>query len=310
MKENGYIVVVGALNVDLGGFGGPGFRLKDSIPGRIQARVGGVGCNIALALSALGADVRFLTILGDDAFAGMAREQLRDQLSLSLAFTAAGRATSSYLFINDDHGDLVAAVNDMDILQEMNPQRLAERAEVLAGASLLVLDANLSEAAVCWLCSHVDCPVLADPVSVGKAGRLSKVLNRLDVIKPNILELEYFCGQKIKDEEEALGAARILRTMGPSRVFVSLGEKGMVYVSEEEEGVIPSLAARIESTNGAGDTALAVLAYLRQTEPSLSARDCCIYAQLGSAIRMEQADGWVERLSAAELKKRKGKNGL
>ena len=304
-EKRPYVVVVGALNIDIGGAAGPGFRLKDSIPGKVEFRVGGVGCNIARALSALGEDVRFLTVLGEDPFALMAREQLRERLSLSWAFTVPDQASSCYLYLNDDRGDLVAAVNDMDIVKCLTPERLDERRDLLLGASLLVLEANLPEETIRYLCETVSCPVLADPVSVGKAGRLQGVLPRLDTIKPNLLELSFFTGRQIQSPQEALAAARELQERGVRRVFVSLGAEGMAYRTKEEEGIIPSLAGKIISTNGAGDTALAVLACLRMQQESVSARECCLFAQLGSALRMEAPEDWEERLDMEELRRRR-----
>ena len=254
------VVVVGALNVDLCGRAGEGFTLHDSIPGKVLMSLGGVGYNMAFSLSSFGHRVRFITALGDDSFGEMARRAAKG-ISLEDAFCFSGAATSTYLFINDDQGDLVAAVNDMDIVSRLTPERLQERRELLAKADLLVVDANLSRESILWLCRQASCPVVADPVSAKKASRLMEALPYLTMIKPNELELAAYTGMSVGSTEQALQAAIRLSEMGPELVFASLGARGMAYVCKEtgEAGVVPSLAKRIQSTNGAGDYCMALL---------------------------------------------------
>ena len=61
-----YAVVVGGVNMDIGGR--PSHKLvpADSNPGAVRMSLGGVGRNIAHNMSLLGMDVRLLTAFGDD----------------------------------------------------------------------------------------------------------------------------------------------------------------------------------------------------------------------------------------------------
>ena len=61
-----YIAVVGGMNVDIGGRPARRPVLRDSNPGRVSIRPGGVGRNIAHDLRLLGMEVRMLSAVGDD----------------------------------------------------------------------------------------------------------------------------------------------------------------------------------------------------------------------------------------------------
>ena len=61
-----YVVVVGGVNVDIGGKSHSPLVSSDSNPGTVRVSLGGVGRNIAHNLSLMGTDVRLLTAYGDD----------------------------------------------------------------------------------------------------------------------------------------------------------------------------------------------------------------------------------------------------
>ena len=62
-------VVVGGVNVDIGGQPFLQLVMKDSNPGKVTMSLGGVGRNIAHNLRLLDVPVTFLTAYGEDAFA-------------------------------------------------------------------------------------------------------------------------------------------------------------------------------------------------------------------------------------------------
>ena len=301
-KDKGpLVVVVGALNVDLGGRAKEGFTLRDSIPGKVEMSLGGVGYNLSSNLSSLGLCVHFITALGEDAFGRFAKENLAEGLSLEDAFWLCGAATGTYLFINDDQGDLVAAVNEMDIVSLLTPERLSEKKELIASADLLVIDANLPRESILWLCEVATCPVVADPVSAKKAGRLLPALPYLAMMKPNELELGFFTGMACESTSEALQAAKRLCEMGPELVFASLGARGMVYAckSKAVAGVVPPLARRILSTNGAGDYlfSLLILCLLKGISP----REAAWMASRGVAGKLEGTSLVPEQLAWSDF---------
>ena len=54
-------------------------------------------------------------------------------------------------------------------IEAITPEFLRQRLDYINHADLVVVETNLPEASIQWLCSHCTAPVLADPVSTIKA---------------------------------------------------------------------------------------------------------------------------------------------
>ena len=76
------------------------------------------------------------------------------------------------------------------------------------------------------------------------------------LVKPNIDELQEFCGRSLNTQAEVIGAARRLLDLGLQTVVVSMGAQGALFV--EKDGVIRAVPpqVRVKSTVGAGDAML------------------------------------------------------
>jgi 1-phosphofructokinase len=73
------------------------------------------------------------------------------------------------------------------------------------------------------------------------------------LIKPNINELQEYCGCPLKSRSEIIDAAQELLELGIETVVVSMGEEGALFI--EEEVVVQAIppAVTVQSTVGAGD---------------------------------------------------------
>ncbi|MFR8874520.1 MAG: PfkB family carbohydrate kinase [Oscillospiraceae bacterium] len=69
LRSGTYAVVVGGVNIDIGGRSYGPLVARDSNPGRVQMSLGGVGRNIAHNMALLGLEVHLLTAFGDDLYA-------------------------------------------------------------------------------------------------------------------------------------------------------------------------------------------------------------------------------------------------
>ena len=221
--------VIGAANIDIGGFPSGPLVPRDSNPGRVVLSSGGVGRNIACGLARLGVETLLVAALGADDFAGLIRAACeRAGMALDLAFTFPDAASSAYLYMTDGAGDMVVAVNDMGVCDRLTPEALAPRLDALNAMDAVVLDANLPEDTLVWLAGNLTVPLIADAVSAAKAPRLLPILSRLAVLKPNDLEAQALTGIEVRDPESAMAAARKLTALGAGRVFVTLGGRGVV----------------------------------------------------------------------------------
>ena len=150
----------------------------------------------------LAADAMFaamVTVLGQDSFAQSVRDNAAAiGLDLSHSAVIPGGRTGTYLFIAGSDGDMALAVNDMAIYDHITPDFLRQRLEFINRAGLVVVETNLPEESLQWLCQHCTAPILADPVSTIKAPRLRPLLGRLTALKPNRMEAELLSGVKIE----------------------------------------------------------------------------------------------------------------
>ncbi len=301
---NGYIAVVGGVNIDIGGRSFSPLAAGDSNPGVIRTSLGGVGRNIAHNLALLGADVTLVTALGGDDGARRIRESCRALgIDLRGALTVPDAATGTYLFLCGPDGDMATAVSDMEIFERLTPEYLSGVLPLLNGAALTVLDANLPAASLDYLAEHCTAPIFADPVSAAKAPRLRGVLGRLHTLKPNCLEAAALSGVPITDEQSLLRAADALLAAGLRRVFITMGPDGALAAEGTTRLRLPNPPVmRRVNTSGCGDAFTAALAWAALRGAGLEESARC--AAAAAAVAMESAETVNPELSANEIRSR------
>lgn len=257
MKHNRYVVVIGAVNMDICGRPQKKLIFRDSNPGTVRLTPGGVGRNIAHDLCLLGEDVRFVTVFGDDPNGAALRDSCaRLGMDLSCAQTIPGVFTSSYLYITDERGEMQLGLNDTDSSARITPDYLSEHLDVINGAAVVVAEGNLPAETLQWIGEHVTPPLFVDPVSVTKAERLRGMLRRIHTFKPNITE-----GANLTGESEPEQIVSALLEQGVRRVFLSMGSMGILAGEGTERVMLPCLPTRLVNTTGGGDAVMAALVW-------------------------------------------------
>ncbi|MDE6075082.1 MAG: bifunctional hydroxymethylpyrimidine kinase/phosphomethylpyrimidine kinase, partial [Clostridia bacterium] len=79
----------------------------------------------------------------------------------------------------------------------------------------------------------------------------------VDLVKPNLEELERTLKRKIKSKEEMLEGCKQLLNMGAKRVLLSLGKHGAIITDGKECLYSKSVNVAMNSTAGAGDAMVA-----------------------------------------------------
>jgi pseudouridine kinase len=268
MPQNGtpFVLVIGAASIDTKGRAGHPLQTGTSTPGAIRMSVGGVGRNVAENLARLGERVVLLTAVGDDQSGQLIMEQAQAHgIDVSQMLVSREYRTASYLALLDETGDLVMSIDDMKINQKLiTPQYLYRRRRFFRDAQLVVLDANLSAAALRTLfrlAAQYRKMVCADPTTAMLAPRLCPHLTTITLITPNAREAEALCGVQVQDRDSALTAARRLREMGVQIAIVTLGASGAVYATSEESGHLPAVQTEVVDLTGAGDALTAAVVF-------------------------------------------------
>lgn len=101
------------------------------------------------------------------------------------------------------------------------------------------------------------------------------------IIKPNEHELKMLLNIEVKDKKDILKGAKCIRDLGIERVLVSLGEKGAMYVTEEDDLEAQGLKVPVKGTVGAGDSMVAALVYSMVNK--LNPKETLAFAQASGA---------------------------
>ena len=302
-------VVIGGVNVDIGGQPFLPLVVKDSNPGRVTVSFGGVGRNIAHNMSLLGISTEMLTALGDDFYAsGIIASCQEAGINISHALRLPGESTSTYLYLNDCDGDMAMAVSDMEICRQITPAYLEPLLPLLESAQVVVFDTNIPEESVVWLTEHCTRPLFADCVSTKKAEKLRPVLGKLHTLKPNRIEAELLSGVHICDGASLRLAAETLLATGLRRVFISLGSEGVVGAEDGKMLRLHCYPTEVKNVTGAGDAFMAAL--VRAYVERLSLADTMRYASAAASIATESITTINTALSDEAVRSRVRNNPL
>ncbi len=255
IREENFVAVVGGANLDIQGFPEGPFRPADSNPGTVLQSLGGVGRNIAENLAHLDVPVRFMTLLGEDANGDWILDQTRQSgVDVTHIHRDPRRPSGIYLSVQDETGEMLAAISQMAIYDQMDESYPQTVMPILKSASHIVIDANFSARALDYLSSQLSHKeLILDPVSSKKALRVRDFIGRFATIKPNRVEAEILTGIPITDDDSLRASAQWFFNQGVQRVFISLGTAGTFVASGRVMGKVTSAPVQMRNANGAGD---------------------------------------------------------
>ena len=265
LSDAPFVTVVGGANIDIHGKSNKPLRGKDSNPGKVHTSAGGVARNVAENLARLGVDCRLISAIGDDHHGRMLLRLSRDAgIDMKYVHKIEAATTSTYMSLLDDSGDMQLGIADMSVIDQLTAARLQPQQAMLQQSSLIVLDANLSDDALAWLTSSVkNTPIFFDTVSTTKALRIQPHLHSIHTLKASAIEAEALTGLEAKTRKQLQKVAEQLHGDGVERLFITRGEKGVYYSTNEARGVqkLDRDRREIRNAGGAGDALLAGLAY-------------------------------------------------
>ena len=303
LRTGSYAVVVGGVNVDIGGRSHNKLVAADSNPGKVQISLGGVGRNIAHNMALMGLDVKMLTAMGEDVYGNRIADSCRTLgIDASHALRLSDCATSTYLYIADETGEMALALSDMEVCDRITPSYLSANQQVLQNGRVIVADANIPAETLVYLAENCTAPIFCDPVSTIKAEKLRPVLNRIHTLKPNRLEAELLSGVPVRQRQDAEKAAKVLLEKGVQRVFLSMGADGVYAADQQEQMWLQNLPGQMVNTTGCGDAFMAALVWAWMQD--LPLRETALAGLAAGSIAMESSETINPAMSATALKLR------
>uniref|UniRef100_A0A6B2LBG8 Carbohydrate kinase PfkB domain-containing protein n=1 Tax=Arcella intermedia TaxID=1963864 RepID=A0A6B2LBG8_9EUKA len=292
-------MVVGMAAIDVIGKSKMKLMMEVSNIGKIAIHPGGVGRNVAECLARLDASnpPYFLSIIGSDHFGHLLQSHLQELgMDSSTLIVHPTHSTAVFQCLLDSNGEMHAAINDMDIIDSLEPLKLRELVvPLLSKLKLIVFDANIPVPCMVELCKiagdhGIDTFFL--PTSVAKCtkilegGLLSSVkylsLNRLEAMAL-LQAINPDTPQRTIEE-----CAQEVLQKGVSHVIITQGPNPLLYRSKELTQYYEPKPTKIVNTTGAGDSLSAGVIYgivsgwpmEKSIDLGLAAAACSIQSQL------------------------------
>lgn len=256
------VVGVGAANVDVHGQSRKAIIMRDSNPGYMATSVGGVTRNILENLSRQGLNTVLLSAVSDDLYGDkIVKDSKAAGIDVSYLRMKPGTASSSYIAILDERGDMLLGMSDMRIIEDLPTSYLEANRALLHDADVIVCDACLPMALLDDLLRIAGdrTPVLIDPVSTAYARQMEPIAGKFFGIKPNEMELSILSGLPAESEAQIEKACEALLRRGTRCVAVSRGDKGCYYADADGVRLFRALrpVEHMVNATGAGDAFVA-----------------------------------------------------
>ncbi|WP_339891072.1 bifunctional D-glycero-beta-D-manno-heptose-7-phosphate kinase/D-glycero-beta-D-manno-heptose 1-phosphate adenylyltransferase HldE [Neptuniibacter pectenicola] len=263
--DKAQVLVVGDLMLDRY-WQGPTSRISPEAPVPIvkveqhEDRPGGAA-NVALNVTALGAGVSLVGLVGDDE-AGVALEKQLQSARVNCAFSKTdGEPTITKLRVISRHQQLIRLDFEEPFSSDYGEQVVNATTPLLANVGVLVLSdygkGTLSD------CQRLvreakaqNVAVLVDPKGCDFTRYRGATL-----LTPNLSEFEAIVGVcKTEDELVTRGQA-LVKTLELDALLVTRSEQGMTLIrANKEELHFPARAREVFDVTGAGDTVISTLA--------------------------------------------------
>jgi ribokinase len=216
---------------------------------------GGKGSNQAVAAGKLGAEVSFITRLGRDPFAEMARQTWQAAgVTPAVIETPESYTGAAYVFIEEATGNNAIIVCP-GAARLIAPADIDAQAALIrrAGVFITQLEQPLDAAErALEIAREAGVTTILNPAP---AAELPDPLYRLcDYVTPNETEAEGITGVRVTDLDSARAAAEALLTKGVGNAVITLGDKGALLHGPGVSEHLPAVSAGpVVETTGAGD---------------------------------------------------------
>ena len=216
---------------------------------------GGKGANQAVSACKLGADVTFITKVGNDMFGKKALNNFK-KIGIKTDYIRIDKNNSSgvAIIMVDKSGEnsisVAPGANNSLTIKDVN---FIE--EKLKADDYVLIQLEIPKTVVEYLieiCNKLKVKLILNPAPFQKISDYH--LSQVNTITPNEIETEYLSGIKVKDKETAKKASEILINKGIKNIIITMGEKGAFYKSSSFEGLIPTKKVSVIDSTAAGDT--------------------------------------------------------
>ena len=233
---------------------------------------GGKALNVAIGVGRLGGSSYATGLMYNEN--GYIFENELDKEGVPFTFVwNKGRVRENYKFI--DNRSMLTEINDVgeEVQREKADEVIAmvrmlsqrSKVTVLSGGLPRGLEPNFYGKLV-----RAVAPNALKIVDASGERLFSAIAEGVDLVKPNIEELEHTIGRRIEDKNDMLAGCYELLDRGAKRVLLSLGKQGAVITDGTHSYYCKSMNVAVNSTVGAGDGMVAAAAMQLEQDAPLS----------------------------------------
>jgi ribokinase len=250
------VVILGVFVADTAYRAARAPRMGETILGSdFKLGPGGKGSNQAVAAGRLGADVSFITRLGRDPFADMARATWKEAgVKAAVIETPESYTGAAYIFVEETTGNnaIIVCPGAASLISVAD---IDANADLIHSSGVFVTQLEQPIEAALHALEMARAAGVTTILNPAPAARLpERIFGLADYLTPNETETEELTGIKVETVEDARSAADRLLAMGVGAVIVTLGEKGALLHSAGQSEHIPAFqAGPVVETTGAGD---------------------------------------------------------
>ena len=216
---------------------------------------GGKGSNQAVAAAKAGGNVHFITRLGDDPFAQMARDTWGAAGVIpAVKIDTENYTGAAYIFIDDETGDNAIIISP-GAAGRISVDDVEEQADLIQNADVFVTQLEQPMAAAERALEIARASGTKTILNPAPAAQLSdNMLALCDYVTPNESEAEGITGVSVETPDDAARAADALMARGVGAAIITLGAQGVFYKDREIAVHVPAIrAGDVVETTGAGD---------------------------------------------------------
>jgi ribokinase len=256
MGKSKPIVILGVFVADTAYRAARQPRLGETILGKhFVLGPGGKGSNQAVAAGRLAAEVSFITRLGKDAFAEMAKKTWREAgVTPVVIETPESYTGAAYIFIEEATGNnaIIVCPGAASLIA---PDDIEAWGEIIRGAGVFITQLEQPIEAALRALEIARAAGVATILNPAPAAELPPAIFALcDYLTPNETEAAELTGVKVETLDDARRAADKLLAKGVGAAVITLGEKGTLFHDRQTSEHLPAITAGpVVETTGAGD---------------------------------------------------------
>ncbi|WP_216382539.1 ribokinase [Arcanobacterium phocae] len=215
---------------------------------------GGKGANQAVAAARLGSEVLMVTRVGNDIFADNTVSNFeKNGIDTRYVMRTEGSSGVAPIFVDAESHNSILIIKGANA--QLSSADIDSAAADIAQCKLIVLQLEVPletvYAAIRFGKKH-DIPVLLNPAPAQPNLVLSDVKD-CEYFMPNESELSLLTGMPVDTLDDVRNAASALLEAGMKNVIVTLGSRGVLWMADGVDELLPAFDVQPRDTTGAGD---------------------------------------------------------